>query len=697
MRGRRIVVGAVWAALVFGLPPALLLSGNSGTPAPDHEPQGTAADLAQVFESWRERHVANGGDRNVIIGLSHHEGLSAEATPARGSVRLDLYSGMVSVELRALAREGEWDVWLVEKARPEGDRFRPGQEDRKLRVARLKADGSGRTLRGWRDFGPEAFQDFQVDAVVVARAGEPPGETGILYGAPPLFQWLHTQQRLADARRDRGSARLLPVLGPRRAFAQLSTSPTDDTLSDLIRRGAELFFFETFEGNGRTCGTCHPAENNFTIDPQFIASLPDSDKLFVAEQVENLKQLEKPKLLRRFGVILENVDGFEDPTEKFTLRGVPHTLGMTASLTPAPPVDPNDPEERTDGTVVPPVERTGWSGDGAPGDGSLFMFATGAVTQHFTKDLARDPEQGHFREPTTEELRAMEAFQLSLGRTEDPDLAGTTFRSAIAERGKEIFLTNDTQQGTVAAGKCGFCHFNAGANTSGGTNNNFATDVEELADVPFRVVDPTIPFDGGFGGRKDVLPNSICELDFDFDNLTDELAFGNCSFNTASLVEAADTPPFFHNNAINTLEEAVNFYNSRAFDTSPSGQFLKSSDSGGIGIRLEATQVEAIAAMLRVLNSLSNVDQSMDYEKQALSGDGFFASGDMLELAAVETEDSYQVLEAAGLHLADAVPALKEAERLDRKAAATTDPALRQDLVEKAQALKAEAIAAMVV
>src|SRR4051812_39517751 len=38
--------------------------------------------------------------------------------------------------------------------------------------------------------------------------------------------------------------------------------------------GADIFFRETFAGNGRTCGTCHPPQNNFTIDKQFIATLP---------------------------------------------------------------------------------------------------------------------------------------------------------------------------------------------------------------------------------------------------------------------------------------------------------------------------------------------------------------------------------------------------------------------------------------
>src|SRR4029453_5161545 len=83
--------------------------------------------------------------------------------------------------------------------------------------------------------------------------------------------------------------------------------------ADLIAQGEKIFFTETFEGNGRTCGTCHPAENNFTIDPAFIATLPPDDPLFVAEFNPALATLENPRLMREFGLILENVDGFDKP------------------------------------------------------------------------------------------------------------------------------------------------------------------------------------------------------------------------------------------------------------------------------------------------------------------------------------------------------------------------------------------------
>src|SRR5262245_479633 len=175
--------------------------------------------------------------------------------------------------------------------------------------------------------------------------------------------------------------------------------PADD--EDLVDRGRRLFFSETFNGNGRTCATCHRAEDNFGLSPAFIATLPPTDVLFVAEINPALaKGFEAPRQMRANGFILENLDGFEDLSNKFVLRGVPHTLALRTSVT------------SRDGP------RTGWGGDGAPGDGALRSFALGAVIQHFPKTLARVPGQD-FRLPTDEELDALEAFMLSLGRQED--------------------------------------------------------------------------------------------------------------------------------------------------------------------------------------------------------------------------------------------------------------------------------------
>lgn len=75
------------------------------------------------------------------------------------------------------------------------------------------------------------------------------------------------------------------TLVPQPAYAAESGQ---SVLANLVKLGEKLFFQETFKGNGRTCGTCHPAENNFTLDPAFIATLPPKNPLFVAEFNDDL-------------------------------------------------------------------------------------------------------------------------------------------------------------------------------------------------------------------------------------------------------------------------------------------------------------------------------------------------------------------------------------------------------------------------
>lgn len=406
----------------------------------------------------------------------------------------------------------------------------------------------------------------------------------------------------------------------------LQPQAAQNAQQQLIARGKNLFFNETFNGNGRTCGTCHPAENNLTIDPAFIATLPPTNPLFVAEFNPALKEnFENPRLMREFGLILENLDGFDDLKNKFVMRGVPHTLGMRLSVASAQ------------------GPRTGWSGDGAPGDGSLRSFATGAVIQHFTKTLNRVPDVD-FRLPTDEELDALEAFQLSLGRQTELSLP-LRLKGVVARRGQEIFLDN-------TLGKCNFCHGNAGANATfapGLGNQNFNTGVENLTDKPQNLVDKNIPVDDGLGSP------------------------GDRTFNTPSLVEAADTGPFFHNNAIETIEGAVAFYNSTAFDQSPSGRVLAGIDPRGVSIRLDTTQVVSVAAFLRVINAIENIRQSIELLETS-SQRGFSQRRQAraeLALAIAETDDSIGVLAGAGLH-PDAVAALREAKRLAENAASST-------------------------
>jgi hypothetical protein len=419
---------------------------------------------------------------------------------------------------------------------------------------------------------------------------------------------------------------LVPLLLCLAALAGCYVAPSSthdgDLDPDLVRKGRLIFFNETFGGNGRTCGTCHPSTNNFAIDPAFIAGLPDHDPLFVAEFTPALgENFENDRLLRERGLILENLDGFEDLDSAFVLRGVPHVLGLTTSVASAQ------------------GPRTGWSGDGAPGDGSLRSFATGAVIQHFPKTLRRIAGRD-FRLPTDKELDAIEAFMLSLGRKEDPDLP-LTLRSVRASRGQEVFLSR-------TEGKCAACHFDAGANGDPAIfgpdagNLNFDNGVENLPDQPQDLTGELVPPDDGLGTP------------------------GDRTFNTPSLVEAADTGPFFHNNAIETIEGAVAFYNTEAFNNSPAGQLVR--EATGSGIALSVTQVEHVAAFLRVVNALENIRQTIELLEPLASRRYGERRGSVrvryqIEQAVAETRDAIEVLEGAELH-PESVVLLRKALRL---------------------------------
>lgn len=370
-----------------------------------------------------------------------------------------------------------------------------------------------------------------------------------------------------------GETRHAVTLADRTAACNADPRVTLGLVSTEVCVGADLFFRESFGGNGRSCATCHPANHNFTIDPAFIATLPPSDPLFVAETVPALAQLEQPALMRQFGLILENVDGLESPASKFVMRSVPHTFAMSTSIT-AQAVP-------TDGTTRPPNERTGWSGDGAPNAGELRDFQTGAVIQHYTRSLDR-VSGTDFVLPTAAELDPIVAFMRTIGRSNELDLTTVSLTDPGAEAGRVAFL--------APANRCNGCHGNAGANVAAGFNRNFDTGVER-ARLP--ILDSLgIPFDGGFGGQGLAAFNH----DANGDGIDD--SFGNGGFNTPPLIEAADTGPFFHTNAFVTIEDAVAFYTTPAFAQSPAG--------GGTAVPLDATGIANVGRFLRVINAAMN-------------------------------------------------------------------------------------------
>lgn len=377
--------------------------------------------------------------------------------------------------------------------------------------------------------------------------------------------------------------------------------------------GADLFLREPFGGNGRSCATCHPVDRNFTIDPAFIAGLPSNDPLFVAEFNPELAGLEIPAQMRRFSLILENVDGFApDPRTHFVLRSVPHSLSMGTSVTRAA----SDP--------AIPVERTGWSGDGAPGAGGLRDFQTGAITQHYTQSLDRIAGED-FRLADDGELDRIEQYMRQVGRTNELNLTTVVMSDARAEAGRAKFL---------AVG-CNGCHGNAGANASFAPGNfSFNTGVESARHPDLA----SFPHDGGFGATTANADGS----------------FGNGTFNTPPLIESVDTAPFFHTatsvvgasahntDFATTIEQAIAFYDSPAFNNSPSGRFGP--------IDLTATEIDDIGRFLRGVNAAFNAALAVKRLDAAnamllrLGNGGLAIQRETLRLANVEVYDAIRVL-----------------------------------------------------
>ncbi len=247
-------------------------------------------------------------------------------------------------------------------------------------------------------------------------------------------------------------------------------------------------------------------------------------------------------------LIKENVDGFSNQPGKFVSRAVSHTLSLATSIARDP----------ADGTTATLPERVGWGGDGSP-DGTLRSFIDGAIKQHYPQRLDRVVGTD-FRLPTNAERDQILAFQLALGRTQDINLTAVTLTDAGAAAGKTAFMD-------PLVGRCNECHSNAGANAlASGKNRNFNTGTV-TAPATATVAIGTFPdgsflFDGGFGGQGQTNPN------FDALPPTGADSFGDGTFSTPPLIEAADTGPFFHQHGFGqgngdptaSIESGVAFY-----------------------------------------------------------------------------------------------------------------------------------------
>src|SRR6266853_2843991 len=399
-------------------------------------------------------------------------------------------------------------------------------------------------------------------------------------------------------------------------------TPTNDAgntltipLATQVAQGDNLFNGEAFQGNGRTCATCHIATLNFALPPSNIHSRFSTvsttfDPLFIGETNPssfdlgfdfNLNTLVLTQTVSSAAPCSGTLQGIitngSGAKAKVLTQVSPTTYLVSGGMNPALSGDVSDSNSCT-GTVMsitagslgaiagssvlglenpkrmrtsadtanfpqgrglilenidgfpptPPVFRKSphllnlnrrFGPFGLSGSvNDLQSFATGAVTQHFPRTLARnsggsDPD---FRLPTPDELAAMEAFMRSLDFP-----AGTDPNKFNLNR---FVLTAAQQRGFNAffgAAKCSFCH----ASTVLANSATFNTGV----------VNQTI--------------NSAA-----VDNLPCEPASpcGSRAFSVRQLFNIANLGPFFHDGSAATLQDVLTFYNSSNFANSPGSQ-----------------------------------------------------------------------------------------------------------------------------
>ncbi len=504
----------------------------------------TEDGLTDAFALFSDDFTFAGMNSSFPIGAGYHPGLSTEhivlanTPPAGAKIQLQFSTQTVFANLSGVDPAQAFDLWFVKNVSGSGRTIKPETGDQMLKIGTFATGTGTRSL----SVNVGTNINFDLDLVVVTRGGQTPTASRVLVGERSLFEKRFFRQR--------SGLPMDTVTG--------SLLNTVETADPLVQRGAFLFFNETFGGNGRTCGTCHRSANNLTLDAAFIATLPSTDKLFVYNQSAPLAQLESGSFLTSRGLILENVDGFSDPTHKFVLRSVPHLFGLASSVDIL--------NAGASFPQAPPDSHIGWAGDGAPGRGTLHEIGFGAIIQHFTKTLTRNPGVD-FRIPTQEELDALEAFELFSGRQRRPNVTTITFREAQVNTGKQDFFGN---------GLCTQCHRTmTGAIGAGRTDSIANTGVDQ------RVTD--LPLDDGFGQP-----------------VVNQSQLGTQVFDSPNLIEAADTGPFFHNNSAATIEDAVSHYASDAFKNSPSGQNIPNST-------FTTAQVADIGVFLRELNAAENV------------------------------------------------------------------------------------------
>lgn len=409
-----------------------------------------------------------------------------------------------------------------------------------------------------------------------------------------------------------------------------------------VDEGFRVFTTETFDGNGRTCSTCHIPEKNFNITAADIQSLPAEEREKVlASGNPDLENKEIVEVLALFNINQGFGEGSEgnvdEPEGPFRASMSIGGLGFTTlnryvcrpgQTTPAgTPCTPGVGGLPGNNLIVDDGVRDimlGWAGDGAliamfpydetnpdaePQDceeainmfaadltnleKALMTFSLAAVKTHFPITQNRVPGVD-FRCPSIEELIDLAMFQKWLGRRFEIDIRKLDFTAALADEGRNIFSSKTAS--------CVACHVNAGASDTQGRVKNFPfpflpeADFNNNRDEPLEIIGANKASRSGIAFFEPELDDFVSAKianqnevpPFAPFNAFDEgdgvnRSGGEFGFNVQSIIESVRKSQFFHNNAIvGTIEDAIGHYFTDKFDNSQGGGAIKAAFRGGL-------------------------------------------------------------------------------------------------------------------
>ena len=132
----------------------------------------------------------------MVLAMGWFKGLSTDNSYASGLASFNLVDGDVSVTINGLSKDEGWDVWMVDSAA--GQSIALESDDKMQHLGSLKHEGKAASLVA--HLGKDAFATFDMDLIIVTKAGKNPIENRTLIGTTSLFHHVYrSKQRVSTA------------------------------------------------------------------------------------------------------------------------------------------------------------------------------------------------------------------------------------------------------------------------------------------------------------------------------------------------------------------------------------------------------------------------------------------------------------------------------------------------------------------